>query len=287
MTRVDAHHHLWPDPSPADYPWMTDDLAAIRRPFMTADLAPLLAANGIDRTVLVQTRASVDETATFLATAAETTFIAGVVGWVDLAAPDVPDAIAGLRAGPGGDRLVGIRHQVHDEPDPDWLRRADVRRGIAAVGEAGLAYDVLVRTRELPAAAETVRILPEVRFVIDHLAKPPIRDGGAALAAWADAMLPFAGLANTWAKVSGLVTEADWSGWRSADLADPIRVAVNVFGPERLLFGSDWPVCLVAASYARVVEAATAGLKAAGLDEDELARVFGTNAMDVYRLAVG
>jgi L-fuconolactonase len=286
MTRVDAHHHLWPDPSPADYPWMTDDLAAIRRPFTTADLAPLLAANGIDRTVLVQTRASLDETTTFLATAAETPFIAGVVGWVDLTAPDVSEAIERLRFQPGGDRLVGIRHQVHDEPDPDWLRRPDVRRGIAAVGSAGLAYDLLVRTRELPAAAETVRILPEVRFVVDHLAKPPIHDGGAAEAAWADAMLPFAGLDNTWAKVSGLVTEADWTSWTPADLADPIRVAVNVFGPDRLLFGSDWPVCLLAASYERVVEAAKTGLEAAGLDDGEMVRVFGANAIEVYGLDV-
>jgi L-fuconolactonase len=263
---------------------MTDDLAAIRRPFTTADLEPLLAANGIDRTVLVQTRASLDETATFLATAVESPFIAGVVGWIDLTAADADDTIARLRELPGGDRLVGIRHQVHDEEDPDWLRRPDVRRGIAAVGAAGLVYDVLVRTRELPAAAETVRILPEVRFVVDHLAKPPIRDGGAALAAWADAMLPFAGLDNTWAKVSGLVTEADWSAWSPADLADPIRVSVTVFGPERLLFGSDWPVCLLAASYDQVVEAATAGLEAAGLTDDERERVFGANAIAAYGL---
>ncbi len=286
MTRVDAHHHLWPEPSPADYPWMTDELAAIRRPFTPADLAPLLAANGIDATVLVQTRSSGEETATFLATAAATPFIAGVVGWLDLTAATVADEIARLRGLPGGDRLVGIRHQVHDEPDPDWLRRAHVRRGIAAVGAAGLVYDLLVRTRELPAAADTVRILPEVRFVVDHLAKPPIRDGGAAEAAWADAMLPFAGLRNTWAKVSGLVTEADWTGWRLEDLARPIRTAVGVFGPDRLLFGSDWPVCLLAASYGQVVAAATSGLEAAGLTPDELERVFGANAIEAYGLAV-
>jgi L-fucono-1,5-lactonase len=286
MTRVDAHHHLWPQPSAADYPWLTDELAAIRRPFATTDLAPLLSANGIDATVLVQTRSSLPETATFLATAAQTPFIAGVVGWVDLTAPDVAEEIERLQRLPGGDRLVGIRHQVHDEPDPDWLRRPDVRHGIATVGAAGLAYDLLVRTRELPAAAEAVRSLPDVRFVIDHLAKPPIREGGVAEAAWADAMLPFAGLANTWAKVSGLVTEADWTTWLADDLARPIRTAVAVFGPERLLFGSDWPVCLVAASYDRVVEVAASGLAAAGLGAEERERVFGANAIDVYRLAL-
>src|SRR4051812_26484851 len=152
MTRIDAHQHFWPDPTIADYPWMIDEVAAIRRPFTPADLAPLLAANGIDRSVLVQARGSVAETDTLLATAAATPFIAGVVGWVDLTSTGVADDLGALRAGVGGVRLVGIRHQVQDEPDAEWLGRSDVRRGIAAVGEAGLVYDLLVLTRELPAA---------------------------------------------------------------------------------------------------------------------------------------
>ena len=133
---VDAHHHLW-DPSRADYPWLTDELAPIRRAFEPADLAPLLDVNRVDATVLIQTRSSLDETREFLATAATVPFIRGVVGWVDLTSPAVEDTIAALRDGPGGDRLVGIRHQVHDEADPDWLVRADVRRGIRAVGPRG------------------------------------------------------------------------------------------------------------------------------------------------------
>ncbi|HEY8845934.1 MAG TPA: amidohydrolase family protein, partial [Candidatus Limnocylindrales bacterium] len=152
---VDAHHHFW-DPTRADYPWLTDELATIRRPFGPADLAPLLAASGIDATILVQTRSSLEETKEFLATAAATPFIRGVVGWVDLREPSIDDAIARLRAGPGGDRLVGIRHQVQDEQDPRWLLRPDVRRGIHAVGRAGLVYELLVRSRELPAAREIV-----------------------------------------------------------------------------------------------------------------------------------
>ena len=284
MTRVDAHHHLWPDPSPADYPWMTDDLAAIRRPFVPADLAPLLEAARIDQTVLVQTRSSVAETVTFLASASATPLIAGVVGWVDLTSPAVAEDLAGLRALQGGDRLVGIRHQVHDEEDPEWLRRDDVRRGIAAVGEAGLAYDLLVRTREMPAALDTVRALPEVRFVIDHLAKPPIHEGGAALGAWEAAIRPFGAEPNVTAKVSGLVTEADWTAWTPDDLAGPIRVAIETFGPDRLLFGSDWPVCVLAASYDVVVAVAESGLVAAGLGAADLAKVFGANAVNVYRL---
>jgi len=151
---VDAHHHFW-DPARADYPWMTDELAAIRRRFGPEDLRPLLAANGVDRTVLVQARSDQGETRELLATAAQHEFIEGVVGWIDLAAPDVAEQVASLRAGPGGTKLVAIRHQVHDEADPEWLGRPEVRRGLAAVGEAGLAYDLLVRTRELPAALAT------------------------------------------------------------------------------------------------------------------------------------
>ena len=279
---VDAHHHFW-DPATADYPWMTDELAAIRRRFGPADLAPHLAATGVERTVLVQTRSSVEETREFLATAAATPFVAGVVGWVDLTPDDVADAIAELRAGPGGEWLVGIRHQVHDEPDPDWLLRREVQRGIAAVGRAGLAYDLLVRSRELPAALQTVRALPDVRFVIDHLAKPPIGEGR--LQPWADLIAPFGELPNAWCKVSGMVTEADWNGWQPADFAPFVAHAVSVFGPGRLLFGSDWPVCLLSASYERVFELASETLGA--LSDPELSAVFGGNAAEVYRLATG
>jgi L-fuconolactonase len=276
---VDAHHHFW-DPAEADYPWLTAELAAIRRRFGPEDLEPLLAATGVQRTILVQTRSSLAETEAFLATAAQTPFIAGVVGWVDLLDPGVADALAHLRGGIGGQKLVGIRHQVHDEPDPDWLRRSDARRGIGAVGAAGLAYDLLVRSRELPAALDTARALPDVRFVIDHLAKPPIRDGQ--LQPWAELIRPFGDLANVWCKISGLVTEADWATWRPADLEPFVEHALEVFGPDRLLFGSDWPVCLMAATYGEVLDAARATL--AGLSGVERAAVFGGNAVAVYRL---
>jgi L-fuconolactonase len=279
---VDAHHHFW-DPSGTDYPWMTDELARIRRRFGPADLAPLLEATGVDRTILVQTLSSVAETQQFLELAAETPFVAGVVGWVDLAADDVEDAIASLREGPGGDRLVGIRHQVHDEADPDWLLRPEVRRGIAAVGRAGLAYDLLVRSRELPAALQTARALPDVRFVIDHLAKPPIRE--ALLEPWADLIALFGEVPNAWCKVSGMVTEADWEGWRTEDFTPFVERAMTAFGPRRLLFGSDWPVCLVAASYEQVHELARRLL--GGLNMAEHDAVFGANAEVVYRLEAG
>jgi L-fuconolactonase len=279
---VDAHHHFW-DPAGADYPWLTDELASIRRRFGPEDLEPLLAPAGVDLTVLVQTRSSLDETREFLRVADATTFIAGVVGWVDLTEPDVDGVLARLRSGAGGGGLVAIRHQVHDEPDADWLRRADVRRGIAAAGAAGLAYDLLVRPRELPAALDTVRSLPDVRFVIDHLAKPPIRDG--ALEPWASLIRPLGREPNVWAKVSGLVTEADWQTWTAADLAPFVDVAIETFGPDRLLVGSDWPVCLLAATYGEVLDAARTLV--ASLSADERASFLGRNAIEVYRLETG
>jgi len=277
---VDAHHHFW-DPATADYPWLTDELAAIRRAFGPADLAPLVAAAGIDATILVQTRSSLAETETFLAIAAQTPFVQGVVGWVDLTGPAVGDTIDRLRAGPGGERLVGIRHQAHDEPDPAWLARPDVRRGIRAVGDAGLVYDLLVRARELPAARDIVAALPDVRFVVDHLAKPAIRAG--ADPAWSDAVRTFRGLPNAWWKVSGLVTEADWQTWRTDDLAPFVDQVLEVAGPDRLLFGSDWPVCLLAAGYPEVLMTARGLI--AGLSIDEQAAILGRTAARVYRLA--
>jgi len=276
---VDAHHHLW-DPATADYPWLTDELAVIRRRFTPDDLAPALAASGVDATILVQTRSSEEETAEFLAITAATPFIRGVVGWVDLADPSVADRIAALREGPGGERLVGMRHQVHDEPDPEWLLREDVMRGIRAVGAAGLVYDLLLRPRELPAAAELARALPDVRFVIDHLAKPTIASGE--LEPWRGRIAAFAELDSVAGKLSGLVTEASWSSWTSGDLRPYVDHAIDVFGPDRLVFGSDWPVCLLAASYQEVVEAAMTTLSA--LSAVEQSAVMGANATRIYGL---
>jgi L-fuconolactonase len=277
---VDAHHHVW-DPTRADYPWMTGPYEPVRQPFTPADLAPHVAANGIDATVVVQARMTLDETHELLAAAVATPFIRGVVGWVDLTDPGIADAIAAIRERPGGERLVGIRHQVHDEADPDWLGGEDVRRGVRAVGEAGLVYELLVRTRELPAALAIAQALPDQRFVIDHIAKPPIREGE--LQPWSDRIAAFAGLDHVTCKVSGMVTEADWQHWQVSDLAPYVDHVLAVFGPRRLLFGSDWPVCLLAASYDGVLAVARETLR--GLSESETAAVFGGSATGIYRLA--
>ena len=279
---MDAHHHFI-DPTRTSYPWLTPDLAAIDRRFAPDDLAPELAATGIDGTILVQTRSSEDETTEFLATAAVTPFVAGVVGWTDLSAPDVAVALDRLRSGVGGDRLVGIRHQVHDEPDPAWLTRSEVRRGLAAIAAAGLTYDLLVRARELPAALVLARERPDLRLVIDHLAKPPIRSGD--LHEWRDRLRPFGGLDNVWCKLSGLQTEADPGSRRIDDLIPAVDIAVEIFGPTRLIFGSDWPVCLLANTYPEVV--ATAQALTSELSETERASVFGAAAERAYALGMG
>jgi L-fuconolactonase len=243
---IDAHVHFWDGP----LPWMADDMSVLRRPFGPDDLRPLTAANGIRAVVVVQASSSVEETRHLLAVAAADELVAGVVGWVDLTAPDVGDALAELRAaGP----LVGVRHQVHDEPDPEWLLRDDVQRGLQAVQEAGLTYDLLVRPRELPAALDVARRFADLRLVIDHAAKPPIAAGE--LEPWAERMAPFAELEHVCCKVSGLVTEADWERWTPEDFEPYVSRLVEWFGEDRLLFGSDWPVCLLAASYDEVVGA--------------------------------
>jgi L-fuconolactonase len=278
--RIDAHHHFW-DPTRTAYPWMVGDaMDPVRRPFTPHDLAPEVAAQRISGTVLVQTISSEAETREFLEVAERTDFIWGVVGWVDLTSARVGDDIDALMRGTGGDRLVGIRHQVHDEADPEWLCRVDVRRGLAAVQERGLVYDLLVRARELPAAVDTVAALPGLQFVLDHIAKPRIAEEKDP--EWQERMPALAALPNVAVKLSGMVTEANWATWKPADLRPFVASVVDWFGVERLLFGSDWPVCLLASSYGGVV----AGLEEAlgPMSTDDAARIFGLNAASVYRL---
>jgi L-fuconolactonase len=279
--RVDAHHHLW-DPDRRAYPWMDESVAAIRRPFGVEDLEAAAGPQGFEETVVVQAVSSVEETEELLAVAATSGRVAGVVGWVDLAGPEVASTVAALRARPGGQALVGVRHQVHDEPDPGWLLRDRVLAGLAAVADAGLVYDLLVRERELPAARAVAQRLPELTLVVDHLAKPRIREQ--AMDPWAGELAALARQPNVACKVSGLVTEAAWDAWTPEQLVPYVRHAVDVFGPERLLFGSDWPVCLLAAGYGEVVAATTEALERAGLGPAERDAVFGANARRLYRL---
>ncbi|QPF91454.1 amidohydrolase family protein [Bradyrhizobium commune] len=279
---IDAHQHFW-DPARADYPWMgAPELAPIRRAFGPADLAPLLKANGIDASIVVQCRSALEETQEFLRIAHATPSVVGVVGWADLTDASLGDTLDRLRALPDGNKLVGIRHQVHDEPDPDWLLRADVQRGLAAVVARDLAYDLLVRTRELPAAIAIAQAFPQARFVLDHAAKPAIADGGAA--EWSDRIAALAACGNVWCKISGLATEANWKDWDAERLFPFVEHVATCFGEDRLIFGSDWPVCLLAGSYAEIKGALEACLAKLGPQVRE--KAFGVNAKGAYRLAI-
>ncbi len=274
--RIDAHHHFW-KLGRYDYPWLGPQLNAIYRDFGPDDLPPLLARQRIDRTVLVQTISSLDETKWFLSLARQHPFIAGVVGWVDLKDPRVGDTLDELLASPG---LVGIRHQVHDEPDVNWLLRPDVQHGLGELARRGLPYDLLIRPPHLAASLQVARNFPNLPLVVDHSAKPRIAQRG-----WDDWVGGLAALAqcpNVWCKLSGLITEADWANWQPADLKPYLDHVLATFGPERVLFGSDWPVCLLAGSYDRVVAALEAGLAHLSVAEREM--IFGANAARLYQL---
>ncbi|WP_319945961.1 amidohydrolase family protein [Mesorhizobium sp. AR07] len=276
---IDAHQHFW-NLETGSNPWMAGDaMRPLRRDFGPDDLLPLMAEAGIDATILVQCRHDQEETRDFLAMAKDHAFVAGVVGWVDLQANDCLRQIGKLRALPGGERLVGIRHNVHDEPDADWLRRPAVSAGVSAVFEAGLTFDLLVRSREVPAAIDLVRQFPSGRFVLDHMAKPPIASG--VITSWRSGLKRLAAHGNVWCKISGLVTEAEWGSWRAEDFDPYMRLALDAFGPERIMFGSDWPVCTLAGGYKDVRDIAGR----LGDANPELAdRFFHLNAIDAYRL---
>jgi L-fuconolactonase len=278
---VDAHQHFW-DPEASHYPWMTAELAAIRRPFGPQDLQPLLDEEGIDYSIFVQARNDMGETLDCMALSREVDFLVGVIGWVDLTDPAVEENLAGLRHAWGGEALVGIRHLVQDEPDPQWLLRREVSRGLEAVGRADLTYDLLVRPPQLPAALEAARRHSEMRFVIDHIGKPPIASG--LLEPWSTHMAAFAALDHVACKLSGMVTEADWRSWTPSQLAPYVERVVGWFGEDRILFGSDWPVCLLAGSYHQVRAALNETLT--GMSDTVRAKIYGDNAMRIYRLAV-
>jgi L-fuconolactonase len=280
MRIIDAHHHVW-DLAVRDQDWINGPaLAPLRRDFLLADYQPVAKANGVAASVVVQTVTVPGETPELLALADASDLIAGVVGWTDLTTPDIADRIAGLKERPGGGKLVGLRHQVQSEPDPDWLTRPDVLRGLAAVARAGLIYDLVITAGQLSASARAAAAVPDLVFVLDHLGKPPIAAGRTE--PWAQDLRRLAALPNTVAKLSGLVTEASWRRWQVVDLRPYAEVALDAFGPARLMFGSDWPVCTLAASYPDVLAAArdlTVGLTSA-----ECEAVFAGTALSVYGL---
>jgi L-fuconolactonase len=249
---------------------MTGDVAALRRRFGPEDLESLLREHSVVGTVVVQARGSLDETEELLAIAETTPWVVGVVGWVDLTAPeDVAGALdSSVRRG-----LIGVRHQVHDEPDPEWLVRSDVQRSLEVVAAAGLAFDLLVRTRELPAAIACAQRNRDLPMILNHVGKPPF--GKSSMAVWRDGIVRLAQLPNVFCKLSGLLTETP--DLAAAALA--IREAVEYFGAARCLFGSDWPVCLLAASYAESLD-----LVRSAVAPDVVPIVLAETAARAYRL---
>jgi L-fuconolactonase len=278
--RIDAHHHFWKI-GKYDYPWI-EPASMLDRDFGPDELAPLVAQHGIERSILVQTIASLDETRWFLELAERHAWIAGVVGWVNLTAGNVPATLDELIARHGR-RLVGVRHNLHDEPDDRWILRDDVGRGLAAVAARGLAYDLLIRPRHLPVVMEFIKRQPALRLVIDHAAKPAIAQRR--FDDWAAPLAAVAKHKQVFCKLSGLVTEADHRQWQPADLQPYIEHVLAVFGPERSMFGSDWPVCLLAGSYERMYAALDCHIER--LTANERAQVFGRSAAEFYGLNRG
>jgi len=273
--RIDAHQHFWIY-NPREYDWIDGKMASLRRDFLPADLKPLLDRAGFDGSVLVQVRQTLEETCWLLELAENSPFIVGVVGWVNLRSPQVRLDLESLC---GKSKLVGIRHIVQAEPD-DFLSDPNFLHGISLLEEFDLAYDLLIYTKHLPQAVEFVRQFPQQRFVLDHLAKPPIKSG--AIDAWARGVRELADSPNVYAKLSGLVTEADWQAWKPEDVRPYLDIAFECFGPARLMIGSDWPVCTVAAPYARVMNLVKDYISSCA--EQDREGVLGRNAATFWRL---
>jgi L-fuconolactonase len=273
--RIDAHQHYWRY-DPTRHGWITDPMAAIRRDWLPEHLAPQLAAARFDGAVAVEAHSSEEETDFLLRLAGQHAIIRGVVGWVDVTAADLSDRLARWR---GAVALKGFRFAAQGEPS-DFLARSDVTRGVTCLGEHDFTFDILIYPRHLAGAERLVGRCPGVRFVLDHCAKPEIVRGE--IAAWRDGIRRLARHPNVFCKVSGLVTEAAWKAWTYGDLLPYLETVLSAFGAHRLMFGSDWPVCLVASEYARWVDVVQQF--AARLTPGERDALFGGTAAAVYRL---
>ena len=275
MTIIDTHQHFWRY-NPVNHAWINDDMALIRKDFLPADLQPLMAANAVTACIAVQADQTEQETDWLLQLADEHPFITGVVGWVDLRSPQLAERLEHYAL---CKKLKGFRHILQGE-DPSLMLQPDFMQGIAQLHAAGFAYDILIFPHHLPAALQLVQQFPDQRFVIDHLAKPYIKHG--LIGEWAAGMKSLAAHPNVYCKISGMVTEADWRNWSAVDLHPYVDTVVQAFGTERCMFGSDWPVCLVAASYNKWLN--TVQDYFASFSAEEQADVFGRNAQRFYQI---
>ena len=275
--RIDAHQHFW-HYSPRTHGWIDDSMRPLKRDFLPRDLEPLLRASSFDGSIAVQASLDVRETEWLLALADEHDWLRGVVGWVDLCADGAEAELARLSQ---REKLVGIRHIVQSEPDPDFMLRPDFQRGIALLAKFGLVYDILVYAHQLPAAIELAARFPEQAFVLDHLGKPAVKSGKPdQRASWAADLHALAAHPNVSCKLSGLVTEADWAQWTASDFDFYLDTAESCFGPRRLMIGSDWPVCLLAGNHGRVIEIVSARLENMPVESRDA--VLGGNAARIY-----
>lgn len=275
---IDAHQHFW-HYSPQEYGWIDDSMSDLQRDFLPKDLEKELIADEIDGSICVQARQSLQETRWLLELAQQHSFIKGVVGWVDLRSENIDEQLREFADDP---KFVGVRHVVQDEPDDLFLLREDFMRGIAKLHRYDLTYDILIFPKHLPTALEFVEKFPEQRFVLDHIAKPFIKTG--VLEPWQPHMEQLAAFPNVYCKISGMVTEADWQHWTPAEFYPYLDVIFESFGPNRLLFGSDWPVCTVAASYANVVDILSSYLEERSISPAEAQNIWGTTAIKFYNL---
>ena len=274
--KIDAHHHFW-NYNPVEYSWISHDMEAIRRSFLPADLNAEMERSGIDGVVSVQARQTVEETGWLLQLADQHEFIRGVVGWVPLPDPRVQTVLDRFAA---NKHLKAVRHVIQDEPDDGYILRADFNAGIGVLRQYGLAYDVLIFERHLPQSIEFIDRYPNQVFVVDHLAKPRVRDG--VISPWRERMRELARRAHVYCKISGLVTEADPLRWTEEAVRPYIDTVLEAFGPQRVMFGSDWPVCLLASKYGQWLQIVSRAI--ADLSPDEQSRVMGGTAAEAYRL---
>ena len=276
MRKVDSHQHFW-HYNPTKHQWINQQMAVLKQDFLPPQLADLLASKNIEGSIAVQADQSEAETEFLLKLADKFTFIKGVVGWIDLQSPELEQRLDYYSRFP---KLKGFRHIVQDEPDDFFLLRDRFMNGVSKLAQYHYTYDILIYARQLPATLKFVNQFPEQPFVLDHIGKPNIKDDD--WDAWADLIEELAQNSNLWCKVSGMVTEADWHQWSYTHLEKYLDHILQCFGPERIMFGSDWPVCLLAASYAQVVEVFDSFVN--GLSAEAQLMMWGGNASSFYQL---
>jgi L-fuconolactonase len=274
--KIDAHHHLWKYTA-VEYPWISENMGPLRRDFLIHDLVDVLKASAIEGVITVQATQTLAETRWLLGLASSHDFIRGVVGWVALADPTVERDLEQLSTHA---KLKSVRHLLHDEPDDFYMLREDFNRGINLLNDFNLRYDLLIFERHLQQTIQFVDRHPNQIFILDHMAKPRIREG--MMSPWKENLTELARRENVFCKLSGLVTEASWQSWTKADLDPYLQVVLTAFGAKRVMFGSDWPVLLLGSSYKRWVDTVRRGIS--HLSEYEQERILGKTAVEVYRL---